>query len=1012
MRTELSLAWAGIRHRMGAWALLALGVALAVALPILAAGLRVEAANAAIQSAVSALPPESRTVVAVTSTNLRGTDLSTTSDTVLRGFDSVQLQSPRQSLTFRPLSFGGQDLTVGAVDRLDSDITVTDGRLPQRCRPTACEVIAVSPPGVPAVDRAATRSGLAALGLTVTGTAELTDQRLVGAGLADAQLPLVLSDRPADLAELEGLTLFGRNLGWYGTLDGAAIARQGVPAFVSDLTRLAATVNLRRGPITVTWPQDTVEAAGRRAAASADRFATLGAGAGALQLGFCLVVAGGQRRRQQLVARLLARRGASPAQLNRLMTIQPLIAVGVGLVVGVGVATGIVAARAGWLQAGGAGVGGVGPAAAAAVSVWPTLAVLSLAAIGAAAVMFRWPATGGRAARWLLNGTLVATVGLAVILLAGGTGTGTLPLVAISTLLIATGLLAARLWSPVAAGLHRVLARSRPETRVAVLVAQRRPLLRMLAAGFIAAACALLVFTAGYTDSLLRSAEDQSAFAVPLDVAISASPQVAAPLDVVDARRLEQLPGVEIFPVVSAPVSAFAGSPAAVGVSLIGVDSAALVQLKDFTAVSGASTSAAVLADRLRSADGAPTPTTVIPAGTRLVALTVEGDLSPVDLRLWVANPEGRELSLPLVRAGNTVEARIDPGPALTVRALEVTENPAHLMRRQHGIGEGSTDRALPTGNLTIGSVRLDDRPADWSWSGWGSHQTEVAATGPSLSLPYQLGANRLIIVPGFRTGAPPPLPVAVDPDTARRAGSAQTFTISLNARTVALQIVAVLPRMPTLGATYLVADLGRVRSLLDTTDPGTGGVSQVWLAAPGPALDQVRAVLDTSPARAATLRYRSEVARQIAEDPVAVRSILLLRVAGLVALLLALTAAATVTRADLAETGDDEFALELDGLPPVRLRWLIFGRTAAAALVGVAVGTVGGLTLVRVTVRLLVAGPGGEAVVPPLRAVAATPTTGLVVGAAVVASLLAAAAVAAQAFREPHPQSAEVDLR
>ena len=74
-------------------------------------------------------------------------------------------------------------------------------------------------------------------------------------------------------------------------------------------------------------------------------------------------------------------------------------------------------------------------------------------------------------------------------------------------------------------------------------------------------------------------------------------------------------------------------------------------------------------------------------------------------------------------------------------------------------------------------------------------------------------------------------------------------------------------------------------------------------------------------------MRYRSDLAASIAADPVALRSIALLTVAGAVALLLAMVAAAATVRADHDETAGDQYALELDGLPPARLR----GAAAAA---------------------------------------------------------------------------------
>ncbi len=75
MRVLAGLALAGLRHRVGLWLLLALGVALAAGLPVFAAGLRADSAVAAVRTAVDEIPPASRAVLSVTSTTLDGAEL-------------------------------------------------------------------------------------------------------------------------------------------------------------------------------------------------------------------------------------------------------------------------------------------------------------------------------------------------------------------------------------------------------------------------------------------------------------------------------------------------------------------------------------------------------------------------------------------------------------------------------------------------------------------------------------------------------------------------------------------------------------------------------------------------------------------------------------------------------------------------------------------------------------------------------------------------------------------------
>ena len=80
-------------------------------------------------------------------------------------------------------------------------------------------------------------------GIVVTGTAQLTDYRLVGVGLIGANRPLLLGGAPEQMADLTSLQLFGRTLGWFGTLDGRTIAVTGVDRYERALSALSDDVD-------------------------------------------------------------------------------------------------------------------------------------------------------------------------------------------------------------------------------------------------------------------------------------------------------------------------------------------------------------------------------------------------------------------------------------------------------------------------------------------------------------------------------------------------------------------------------------------------------------------------------------------------------------------------------------------------------------------------------------------------------------------------------------------------
>ena len=133
--------------------------------------------------------------------------------------------------------------------------------------------------------------------------------------------------------------------------------------------------------------------------------------------------------------------------------------------------------------------------------------------------------------------------------------------------------------------------------------------------------------------------------------------------------------------------------------------------------------------------------------------------------------------------------------------------------------------------------------------------------------------------------------------------------------------------------------------------------------------------------------------------------------VAGAVALGLAMVAAGTPVRADVEESQVDQLALELDGITPAGLRTRLLRRGMLVAVVGVPIGLVGGVLLTILGVRLLLTGPGGEVVVPPLRPVFGSLSVLLVAVTAAVGVLTASLITAAPAFREAWPPLTDLEL-
>ena len=1017
MGTGIGLAWAGVRHRPGPWLLLALGLALAAVMPLAAAGLQERAAVGAVRQAVAAVPEPARGVLAVTSRDLRGPELASVSEQVSNGLERAGLPAPTPALAFRSLSLQGTDATVGALGRLPDHVSLASGRLPTACSPGACEVVVVSTSsGADGSDPQTAGPDLTGparrLGLVVTGTATLREPRLVGLGLVAPGQPLLLGSDPAAMADLAALMLYGRNLAWFTPLDAAVVTTRGAGGFSAALDQVAGDVNLVAGPLNVTWPDAAVLDADARAQGSAGRFAVLGVGAGALQLGFCLVLAAARRPAQRQQGTLLGRRGARPGQVLGVATAQATCAVVVGLVVGTAAGLATVVALTRGL------VADPGHAARLALgSAWPVVLGLGAVALLGSVLLAAGPGLRPRTLRTVLGATVLLAAGLATLALVRPTPDprAPLPVAALVGLTLGAGLVGALLWSPAVATLGRFGHEPGTPLRATVLLAARRPLLPSVTAGFLAAALATAFLAGAWSASTQRSAQDQAASLVPLDAAVAPSTQVLLPATVVDTARLSAVaPDVVVAPVTSTVVSAFAGSSGATALPLTGLDPDVLPLVHRWSAVTGSSADAARVADLLRTPT-APTPAPVVPAGTRRLVLDVHGLDADVTLGLWFAGPDGQERQVRLTQRGDEAYADLGAGPALAVRALEIGESPDHLNHRQHGIGEGSTDRQLPSGTLLLGAVHADGAPVPWSWTGWGADAGTVsptAADGSGLRARYRISDARAVLLPAWvPVSQRPVIPVAVDAVTAARAGVRGTFGISLNATTQPVRIVAVLPRMPTLPSRFVLADRSAVAALVDRTAPGTGPVSQVWVGSSAASQPAVRAEL-TASASAATLRYRGDLARGFAADPVTTGFVALLAAAGLVALLLGLVAVVGGVRGDRDQAGADLFALEVDGVGPAALRRVLLARAALVVGVGLPVGLLAGAGLAGAATRLLGTGPDGRPLTPPPHVVLASAPTALVLVAAVVGTLLAAALTASVSLREPALAAPELELR
>ncbi|HEY7010876.1 MAG TPA: hypothetical protein VH395_18130, partial [Jatrophihabitantaceae bacterium] len=744
-----SLTLAQLRHHRGRWALLVLGIALVVAVPITTAGLAADVRDRSIVRTLHDLGPTDRALFVSIEGVTPGVASQRTNALVREQLARLGDKPVRRQMAFRQLTTEGRTFFLAAADDLGSGVRLTGGRLPRECTPTHCEVVLIGTPH-PALDKAA-----ATLGVDVVGTAIRTDPRLISGQLDTGGQPLLVGDGAAAMSRLESLALFSRFFSWTADVDAQRVVALGVPAYLARGSDVDERLDRLVGNSLFTRPDDALQAADTRAQISTRRFQLLGGLAAALLLGFAVVAACGLRRETGLLAGALRRRGAMPGQIAAVVAGQTVLAVLAGAVLGGALGAAAVALVAD----GGATIGAALTASRVAVAVLAAAAAIVICAV------LLWPDTRSRALWRLLD--LVALCSLGAAVLAADRGTSDLsqgsdPLVVTLPVLAAviSGLVAARLWAPAARLVARVLPSGSVAGRIGLLGMIRRPLRPAATVAFLTAAVASVVFAGAYRATLLAGAADQAAFQVPLDATVTSGAYGTAPGPAVAER-----PGAYGVVRVSAAVTRLAGVVEAVPV--LGVDAAALPKVHRWSRVTGSSESAADLAAKLRvpSVRGPQLPE----SSTLAIAA---GGLDPrTQVDLWVATPSGRQLRVPLRQDGTRLTGRLPAaGGPLHVTAIGVSETSAYSDREQHATGEGRTDQPNVRGTLTLGAVTADGAPVHADWSAWTSARGATSGQDGRLRINYDVTGAPLIAVPGGSVA----LPVAVDADTAKLAHGGQ----------------------------------------------------------------------------------------------------------------------------------------------------------------------------------------------------------------------------------------------
>ncbi len=1051
MRWIPSFVLTRLRHRPGRWLLVAAGVAAATALPVLAQGSAQLVAGRAVGYGIGQLDPGQRSVtvsqpgVAVPAEKLTAADAA-----VRAQLARLSATPPRLQVLFQPLADAtGQVFVLAGTDDLAGAARITAGRAPQHCTPTDCEVVVIGD-GTPTLPDS--------LGLHIVGRAVRTDPYLLsGEFRPQGDVPVLLGDGVAAVQRLDSLVLFHRSFGWIAPLDLTLVRHLGVDAYLERSADVAVQL-VRTGVVglTLTAPDDVLRETYQRAQLSARRFALLSGSATALLLGFAAVGAIGLRRDHATLVELLRRRGAGRAAVGTLTAIESAVPVLLGTVLGAAVGALVAGVRG---RAVGLSVAD-GASGALRAAGW-SIAVGALVAGLVVALVRAWPDTVRTATAWRAV-ELTILAGLAVVGLALARGAVTTTALSSSTdplllalpvlLVICGGLLVGRVWPALATVLTRLLPgtgpRRRPTpsppdhstptdgpkrrgrtgragtallgVRLGVLGGVRRPLRPVATAAFLAAATGIVVFAAGYSATLQAGAADQAAFAVPLDVTVGTGPALVNPLDAASLADFTALvPGGSVHPALRTTAAVRINAAQSVTTDVLGIDPAALASVTNWDRTVGGGDPGS--AARALAGTEPPLAGTPVPADATTITIAVSGDADFIDYTAWLRPADGRDISVDLVPGPAGLTGELPPrARGATLFALSLALDPHFNTLQQHKLGEGYTDTAIRAGTLTFGPARLGGPTGGAvgggttggggtvaGWRDWASTVADTTATDAAFTVRYQFTGGRIVLRP--RPAAEPgPLPVLADPQTAAAAAHGQLSLGTELGSAVPAQVVGVLPRFPTTGEHFVVADVRALADRLDVLDPGTGSVQELWLrAAPGQS-GALAARLAAPPFDRLAVADRAQLRHELATEPLATGASSLLRTGALIGIAVAVVAVLLLVVAQWRDEGAELYAWESDGVPPGTLRLSLFARACAVVLVGVPGGLVIGVVLSAITTRLVAVTAVGGTPVPPLALAVGPGFVAAVVGAGVLLGLAAAAVVAGSVLRGPLPTRPE----
>src|SRR5919198_2925056 len=920
----LALAAARLRRRAGVVLLAAAGIAAGAATlaTVLAAG--AVAQDQSLGRAVLALPPEQRVVRA----SWFGAYSSGLDATVFKALHGISPDRPIRALLFRQTSVDGKVFNLGAADHLRNWVRLRSGRLPRVCSPRLCEVLQVAGsgpiPDVPGLRlRRVGRGDLvssvpflqtSAYGRTVEDSYSFTSPKLAP--------PFLLTNDVSAAAALPLFRLIHRSYGWILPLSRHSVHPWSLDALSAKIARARSTLTTSNDFFDLSDPISQLAPTVSANKATGRRLLLVGGQAAALLLAFVVLAAASRRAEAEATRARLARFGARRWQTVHLSTAE---AEGAGVMVGLAAAATLVLLVA---------------LHAPVVSLTRlSLSVLDVAAVGAlVAIALAF-------ARGAADATTVAREG----------GTGVVLFLLPALVAFVAAVLAVRLLGPALRGLERLARRMPVSARLAALSLARNPGYAGAAAALLLVSVGLAAFSVDYRSTLRRAQSDQARFETPADIVLSQTGGGPALDHLVPTGAAKRA-----IPVlrVDAQVGSGAGSK---DVTVLGLPTSAIRTLP-FWRADFASASLGALADRVDPGGRVALDGVRLPARARTLAVSVTDRGDPAVATANIATEGGTFVTLDL--------GTIEPGSSVLRGPIPASARGGLLI----GLGFAPTlpevHNARPaSGTLLLGPFRADGavlRAGFASWVATGGMHLRHSAERARLS--FFLTNDRDA---GFRHSQPTDgghVRAIATPSLAGLASGGGLLPVRVDDNDVVLRVAGTGERFPSTDGDFLVADESALRTLLNTSAPGSAVVREVWLdGASGRAGRELAAAVGKPPLTGVHATFQSRVEAGLRDDPLARAVLRTLAATALVAFALALGGLVLALAEDVRDERGELEDLEAQGAGPARLRGHLRLRSTAIVGVGILGGAVLGAVLSILVVAAVLVTANGGVPEPPL---------------------------------------------